>query len=268
MITQTGKKILGKYLINQVPAYASYLAFGCGATPSNPISYVSPKVLTNANISSYQISGSVVVVNTSSAHNLVSGSSVVVAFGDSRYDGTKTITVTGSTSFTYPANITLPGITAVSWASSLVTYTTGTTAHNLRAGDRVTTSALAPTGYNLTNTITTVPLTTTFTVYVATTPGTVTDGIGTVTLLNPTTIPSTIKITEVVAQDTSTFTKTALDFEMFRVPITSRSYVVENGVQKVILGGELPSQERYGITEMGVYSAGSNPYLSGIVNRD
>ena len=33
MITEFGKGIIGKYLIGQAPAYASYIAIGCGATP-------------------------------------------------------------------------------------------------------------------------------------------------------------------------------------------------------------------------------------------
>ena len=33
MITNTGKDILSKYLIGQAPAYASYIAVGCGAKP-------------------------------------------------------------------------------------------------------------------------------------------------------------------------------------------------------------------------------------------
>jgi hypothetical protein len=35
MITNIGKKIIGKYLIGQAPAYASYIAIGCGPTPLN-----------------------------------------------------------------------------------------------------------------------------------------------------------------------------------------------------------------------------------------
>ena len=33
MITNTGKSIIAKYLLGQAPAYASYIAIGCGATP-------------------------------------------------------------------------------------------------------------------------------------------------------------------------------------------------------------------------------------------
>jgi hypothetical protein len=51
-----------------------------------------------------------------------------------------------------------------------------------------------------------------------------------------------------------------LDFEMFRVPITSRGFIKEDdGTAKVVLTAELPTEERYEISEIGVYSAGSNP---------
>jgi len=53
--------------------------------------------------------------------------------------------------------------------------------------------------------------------------------------------------------------KERLDFEMFRIPITSRGYVNEDGVSKIVFTGELPTEERYEISEVGVYSAGSNP---------
>jgi hypothetical protein len=54
-------------------------------------------------------------------------------------------------------------------------------------------------------------------------------------------------------------TKTNLDFEMFRVPISSRGFINENGIDKIVLTAELPTEERYEITEVGLYSAGSNP---------
>lgn len=53
--------------------------------------------------------------------------------------------------------------------------------------------------------------------------------------------------------------KENLDFEMFRVPISSRGYVNDDGTDKLVLTAELPTEERYEITEVGVYSAGSNP---------
>ena len=54
-------------------------------------------------------------------------------------------------------------------------------------------------------------------------------------------------------------TKESLDFEMFRVPISSRGFVNENGINKIVLTAELPTEERYEISEVGLYSAGSNP---------
>ena len=58
--------------------------------------------------------------------------------------------------------------------------------------------------------------------------------------------------------------KKNLDFEMFRVPIVSRGYVTEldafnNPVSKIVLTAELPTIERYEITEIGIFSSGSNP---------
>jgi hypothetical protein len=53
--------------------------------------------------------------------------------------------------------------------------------------------------------------------------------------------------------------KKNLEFEMFRVPISSRGYVNEDGDSKIVLTAELPTVERYEITEIGVYSAASNP---------
>jgi hypothetical protein len=53
--------------------------------------------------------------------------------------------------------------------------------------------------------------------------------------------------------------QTALDFEMFRVPISSRGFVNDDGINKLVLTAELPTEERYEITEVGIFSAGSNP---------
>lgn len=52
--------------------------------------------------------------------------------------------------------------------------------------------------------------------------------------------------------------KKNLDFEMFRVPISSRGFVNDNGVSKIVLTAELPTEERYEITEVGLFSAASN----------
>jgi hypothetical protein len=54
-------------------------------------------------------------------------------------------------------------------------------------------------------------------------------------------------------------TKQSLDFEMFRVPISSRGFVNESGINKIVLTAELPTEERYEISEVGIFSAGANP---------
>jgi hypothetical protein len=62
--------------------------------------------------------------------------------------------------------------------------------------------------------------------------------------------------------------KKSLDFEMFRVPIISRGFVNEDGIDKVVLTAELPTEERYEITEVGVFSAGSNPIAGSFDSRN
>lgn len=57
--------------------------------------------------------------------------------------------------------------------------------------------------------------------------------------------------------------KTSLDFEMLRVPIVSRGFISENGVPNIVFTAELPPEERYEITEVGVYSAAINQ-LAGV----
>lgn len=61
--------------------------------------------------------------------------------------------------------------------------------------------------------------------------------------------------------------KNALDFEMFRVPITSRGFIEEDGETKLVFSAEVPTTNRYEITEIGIYSAGSNPSAVGYDSR-
>ena len=61
--------------------------------------------------------------------------------------------------------------------------------------------------------------------------------------------------------------KKSLDFEMFRVPIISRGYVNENDTVKLVLTAELPTEERYEITEVGIFSAGANPAVGAFDSR-
>jgi len=61
--------------------------------------------------------------------------------------------------------------------------------------------------------------------------------------------------------------KLDMDFEMLRAPIISRGYVVEDGQSKIIFTAELPTQERYEISEVALYPAGANSYASGFDSR-
>lgn len=62
--------------------------------------------------------------------------------------------------------------------------------------------------------------------------------------------------------------KTELDFEMFRVPVSSKGMVNEDGIRKIVLTAELPTEERYEITEVGIYSAGLNQLLGSTDSRN
>ena len=53
-------------------------------------------------------------------------------------------------------------------------------------------------------------------------------------------------------------TKDSLVFETQRMPIISRGYIVDNDQAKIVLTAELPSEERYEITEIGIYPAMAN----------
>ena len=55
-------------------------------------------------------------------------------------------------------------------------------------------------------------------------------------------------------------TKRSLDFEVLRIPISSRGYVYDtDGFANVVFAAELPGDQRYLFTEIGIFSAKSNP---------
>ena len=55
-------------------------------------------------------------------------------------------------------------------------------------------------------------------------------------------------------------TKRNLDFEVLRIPISSRGYVYdEAGFANIVFAGELPGDQRYLFSEIGIFSAKSNP---------
>jgi hypothetical protein len=60
----------------------------------------------------------------------------------------------------------------------------------------------------------------------------------------------------------------SLDFEVLRIPISSRGYIYdERGVANIVFIGELPSDQRYEFTEIGVYSAKNNPAAGSLDSR-
>lgn len=61
--------------------------------------------------------------------------------------------------------------------------------------------------------------------------------------------------------------KEKLDFEMLRVPISSRGFVEEGGVTKIALTAELPTENRYEITEVGLWSSANNTLARGFDSR-
>lgn len=61
--------------------------------------------------------------------------------------------------------------------------------------------------------------------------------------------------------------KEKLDFEMARVPIVSKGFVDDNGTNKISLTAELPKENRYNITEIGLWSSGSNTLAKGFDSK-
>lgn len=62
--------------------------------------------------------------------------------------------------------------------------------------------------------------------------------------------------------------KNELDFEVLRIPISSRGYVYDNaGNANVVLAGELPSEQRYEFSEIGIFSAKANPVAGSLGSR-
>lgn len=50
----------------------------------------------------------------------------------------------------------------------------------------------------------------------------------------------------------------SLDFEAFRVPVIAKGLIKEDGVEKLVFKAEMPTSERYRLTEIGLYPAESN----------
>ena len=53
-------------------------------------------------------------------------------------------------------------------------------------------------------------------------------------------------------------TKKSLDFEVFRVPISSKGFIKEDGVEKIVFKAEMPTNQRFQISEVGLFPSQSN----------
>jgi hypothetical protein len=238
MITNKGKNIIAKYLIGDAPAYASYLALGCGPKPR-------PNINEKTGVSTGTITGTILstatitpITGLSSTVGLVVGMRVTKTTGAGAFGGITTITSIDS-----PTRITVTSTTANTTGS--VTFNTSGVASLLSVSSTaglwlgakvVLTSGTGELVSQQETLVTAISSSTNFTI----TPG------PTVNLLS-----ATLSI-EIDPR------REVLDFEMFRVPISSRGYVNDDGVNKIVLTAQLPTEERYEITEVGVYSSGSN----------
>jgi hypothetical protein len=61
--------------------------------------------------------------------------------------------------------------------------------------------------------------------------------------------------------------KKSLDFETLRIPITSRGFVQDGQNLKIALTAELPTENRYEISEIGLWSAANNSLARGFDSR-
>ncbi len=176
MITEIGKDILGKYLIGTAPAYASYIAVGCGHRPITNLTYNITNISATSTVTTITVTG----------HEFIVGDKILVRLASTYASRNGTYTITTTTTNT--VSFTFSGGTISS------TATTGTASLDFSS-------------------------------------------------------------------------KTSLDFEMFRVPVTSRGFIEENGQTKLVFSGEVPTTNRYEMTEVGIYSAASNPSAVGYDSR-
>ncbi len=197
MITNTGRNILAKYLVGQTPAYASYIAVGCGPKPLSQLEFtVVEKSLSSTGLGKVTVQDNEIEV----------GMAINIINVDDLIDGTHVVTAVvplqnGNTDIRFQ----IPGYTGAAVATTSVSSSIAKVYPNFRS-------------------------------------------------------------------------KSSLDFEMFRVPIVSRGYITEESgtldefgnpekVSKIVLTAELPSTDRYEMSEIGVYSAKSNPLAANTDSR-
>lgn len=75
-------------------------------------------------------------------------------------------------------------------------------------------------------------------------------GIGKTALLPDQTLDAS-EISEIQQRKT-------MDFEAFRVPISAKGFIKEDGVEKIVFKAEMPTEQRYQITEVAFFPAAEN----------
>lgn len=69
------------------------------------------------------------------------------------------------------------------------------------------------------------------------------------------------------AEQSGIASKTRMNFEMIRVPISSRGFVEEDGISKLSLIAQLPTEDRYEISEVALWSDASNSLAQGFDSK-
>jgi hypothetical protein len=244
MITNTGKNIIAKYLVGDTPAYASYIVLGCGQRPRANVTTLSSVETATISGTISGTSATTTITGISSTLGLVVGMSLEKVSGTGAFGGTSQVatitTINSNTSITITS-------TASNTAGSIVFRTFGSASILL-----VENSDFVWKGAKL---------------------SIISADNGELSSISDTLVTRVISDTRItVSPGTEEFldnatllievdpNKKALDFEMFRVPITSKGYINDDGVNKIVFTSQLPSEERYEITEVGIYSAGSNSF--------
>jgi hypothetical protein len=124
MITNDGKEIISKYLLGQVPSFATHLSIGCGATPLTSVQSIPNTIygkqrmdfeMTRVPISSkgfiddsvaYVVTNKALTTNvatltTSVAHDIVVGETVIISGVDTTFNGQYRVTGVSSNTFSY-----------------------------------------------------------------------------------------------------------------------------------------------------------------------
>lgn len=134
MLTNTGKNILAKYLIGQAPAYASFIAFGSGATPLDTAAqfgdYSTKESLDFEMFRAPIISrGYVSDVEQATITNVTANGTAISYIANNTFEVGDTITITGTNVLAFNIqNATIASVSSTSFtvnSTATGTYTSG-----------------------------------------------------------------------------------------------------------------------------------------------